>query len=397
MANHDLFPAADGPSLRTLPKLTASDRAVLEEMLHLAPDVAVSTAAAVVRQHQPDLHELIFLKGPERGAAEIAPLARALVYLGLAVAAPGQGKILPTLSRDHLQRAFGQVRVRLALWGQASVTDGLVTVEADAVPDPELRRVIEALVARMSQPSGRDPRWLRAVAFSEAGAFYHALAEACDEQFGQAVDLSVVADHLQRLVRTRDLIADALAPEAEAKAFNPSRQANYVERLHRFGWREFRSSDGRTLPEIAAEAAEHGFLSTTSFALSDEWEAHGASLPTVGRRFFIRPSLLPDSGGLALWAQEERLKPLQKMLAGDPNETGLRLTLGTAEVLLEYATRTSQGDFLAGQWTRVRNRYDGLQTRLGFLTPYRFAITLFPASRLDSQVGVCPVIEVEHS
>jgi len=287
------------------------------------------------------------------------------------------------------------VRVRLSLWGQAAMTDGLVTVEATAVPDPELRRVLDALVERMSQRAGRDPRWIRAVAYSEAGAFYQALAEACAEQFAQAVDLNLVSSHLQRVARTRDLITDALSAEDTARRFSPARQEDYMERLRRFGWREFTASQGRTLREVAAEGAEQGLLSTTSFALSDEWDEHGASIPTAGRRYFIRPTMLPDSGGLALWAQEERLKPLQKMLAGDPNETGLRLTLGTAEVLLEYAIRGGHRDFLGGHWTRVRNRYAGLQTRLGFPSPDRFAITLFPSSRLDEQVGICPVIEVE--
>ncbi|HEX5415154.1 MAG TPA: hypothetical protein VFZ25_05765 [Chloroflexota bacterium] len=396
MPNHEIFRAADSQALKTLPQLTEADRAVLEQLLRLAPDVAVSTAAAVIRQHQPDLHELIFRKGPEPASADVAPLARGLIYLGLAIAAPGQGKLLPTLNRERIQRALGQVRVRLALWGQAALSDGLVSVEADAVPDPELRRVLDALVERVSQPTGRDPRWIRAVAYSEAGAFYQALAEACAEQFAQAVDLSVVSGHLQRVARTRELITDALSTEDASRRFSPARQEDYLERLRRFGWQEFTASRGRTLPAIAAEGAALGITSTTTFALSDEWSEHGASIPTTGRRYFIRPTLLPDSGGLALWAQEERLKPLQKMLAGDPNETGLRLTLGTAEVLLEFAVRGGHHDYLRGQWTRVRNRYAGLQTRLGFPGPDRYAITLFPSSRLDEQVGVCPVIEVEQ-
>lgn len=396
MADHEIFRGADSQALRTLPQLTEADRVVLERILRLAPDVAVSTAAAVIRQHQPDLHEMIFRKGPEPVSAEVAPLARALVYLGLAVAAPGQGKLLPTLSRERVRQALGQVRGRLSLWGQAALTDGPRSVEAAAVPDPELRQVLDALVERMSQPAGRDPRWIRAVAYSEAGAFYQALAEACDEQFAPAVDLGVVSSHLQRVARTRDLITDALSFEDTAKRFSPARQEDYMERLRRFGWQEFTASRGRTLQDIAAEGARQGLISITSFALSDEWAEHGASIPTAGRRYFIRPTVLPDSGGLALWAQEERLKPLRKMLAGDPNETGLRLTLGTAEVLLEYAIRAGHYDFLGGMWTRVQNRYDGLRTRLGFPSLNRYAITLFPSSRHDEQVGVCPVIEVEQ-
>jgi hypothetical protein len=132
----------------------------------------------------------------------------------------------------------------------------------------------------------------------------------------------------------------------------------------------------------------------TTFALTDEWETHGASQPTDGERFFIRPVLLPDSEGLALWAQEERLQPLQKMLAGDPDETGLRLRLASVELLLEVVTRTRQPHFLEGKWTRTSNRFDGMQTRFGGMHAGRYGITLFPGARIDDAVGVCPVIEV---
>lgn len=394
MANNDIQRSADLRSLKTLPMLTTADREVLEQLILLAPEVAISTAAAVIRQHQPDLHELIFQRGPERESAEIAPLARALIYLGLAVAAPGQGKILPTLRRDHVQEARGQVVNRLALWGQAAIHGGLLTIQADAVPDPELRQVLDSLIERFSRHLVRDPRWIRAVAYSEAGAFYAALVAASEEQFGSLIDLGSIAGHLQRVARTRELLADALAPSDEFHAFDLARQEQYLERLRRFGWREFVMSQDRSLAEIASEAAERGLLAETSFALSDEWETSGASEPTAGHRYFIRPTLLPDSGGLALWAQEERLKPLQKMLAGDPHETGLRLTLGSVEILLEYAIRAQPPSFLVGSWTRTRNRYNGLRTRLGFPSPGRYAITLFPGARLDEHVGVCPVIEV---
>lgn len=394
MANNDIARSADLQSLKVLPNLTPADREVLERLILLAPEVAISTAAAVVRQHQPDLHELIFKRGPERESAEIAPLARALVYLGLAVAAPGQGKILPTLRKDHLRQAQDQVISRLALWGQALLRGGLLTVQADAVPDPELRGVLDSLIERFSRSLARDPRWIRAVAYSEAGAFYAAMTAASEEQFGSLIDLGSIAGHLQRVARTRDLLTDALAPESGSRRFDPARQATYLERLRRFGWQEFQSSEGRSLRTIAEAAAARGLLAATSFALSDEWDSSGASEPTTGRRYFIRPTLLPDSGGLALWAQEERLKPLQKMLAGDPQETGLRLTLGTVELLLEYAIQAEPTTFLAGVWTRTRNRYQGLQTRLGFPSPGRYAITLFPGARMDEHVGVCPVIEV---
>src|SRR5581483_6475612 len=107
-------------------------------------------------------------------------------------------------------------------------------------------------------------------------------------------------------------------------------------RLREFGWEEFTASSGRTLREIAQDAAAKGLQSDTLFALSDEWAEHSASRPTGGERYFMRPALLPDSTGLSLSAQEERLKPLQRVLAGDPAETGLRIGLGTVELLLEY-------------------------------------------------------------
>ncbi len=382
-------------SLRTLPRLTPTERQVLERLLVLAPDVAVATASAVVQAHQRDLHDLIFPSGRESHLPEVARLARVLVYLGLAMAAPGQGKLMPILRQDHLRRAQAQHGLRLAAWGQAARRGQRAAAEAAAVPDPELRRVLEVLIERMSVRSGRDPRWLRAVTYSEAGAFYAALAEACAEQFAGVVDLDAVTAHLERVGRTRELLADVLADEEEVRTFNPTRQRDYLDRLRRLGWDEHVASVGRNLREIAAEGTAHGFSATTTFALSDEWLTKGASQPTTGRRYLIRPTLVPDSAGLALWAQEERLRPLQKLLAGDPRETGLRLTLGSVELLLEYAIRARRLDFLNGQWTRVSNQFDRLHLRFGGMADGRYAITLFPGARLDPEVGVCPVVEVE--
>ena len=387
----EIFRSADLRSLQSLPKLTRQDRETLEKVLWLAPDVAISTAAAVVRSHLPDLHEVLF---PNRKAPEIGQLARALVYLGLAMSAPGQGKILPILSKADLRQADRQVASRLAQWGRAAFLGAQGLVESDAVPDPELRALLDVLVERISARSAKDPRWLRAVAYGEAGTFYALLAEACARQFGNVVDLDTVSGQLERIVRTRELLADALAPEDLSRPFDPAKQREYLERLRRYGWQEHRSSIGRTLSNIGEEAARRGLLSQTSFALSEEWPQHGASLPTTGRRYFIRPSLLPDSAGLALWAQEERLKPLQKMLAGDPRETGLRLGLGSVELFLEYVVRTGRVDFLDGQWTRTSNRFDDMQTRCGAVSATSYAITIFPGARMDERVGICPVIEV---
>ncbi len=388
----EIFRSADLRSLQTLPTLTRQDRESLEKVLWLAPDVAVSTAAAIVRSHLPDLYDVLF---PNRKAPEIGQLARALVYLGLAMSAPGQGKILPILTKNDLRQADRQVATRLAQWGRAAFIGASALVESDAVPDPELRALLDALVERFGARSTRDPRWLRAVAYGEAGTFYALLAEACARQFGNVVDLETVSGQLERIVRTRDLLADVLAPDDLSRPFNPAKQREYVDRLRRYGWQEHRASAGRTLREIAEEAAGGGLQAQTSFALSDEWLLHGANLPTSGRRYFIRPSLLPDSVGLALWAQEERLKPLQKMLAGDPRETGLRLGLGSVELFLEFVVSTGRADFLDGHWTRTSNRFDGMQTRFGAVSPSGYAITIFPGARMDERVGICPVIEVE--
>ncbi|MGH2461257.1 MAG: hypothetical protein ACRDIY_20555, partial [Chloroflexota bacterium] len=333
---------------------------------------------------------------PNRKAPEIGQLARALVYLGLAMSAPGQGKILPILSKADLRQADRQVATRLAQWGRAAFLGAQGLVESDAIPDVELRALLDALVERIGARSTKDPRWLRAVAYGEAGTFYALLAEACARQFGNVVDLETVSGQLERIVRTRDLLADALSPDDLARRFDPAKQREYRERLRRYGWQEHRASAGQTLRDVAEAAARQGLQSQTAFALTEEWAQHGASQPTAGRRYFIRPSLLPDSAGLALWAQEERLRPLQKMLAGDPRETGLRLGLGTAELFLEYVVQTGRVDFLDGQWTRTSNRFDGMQTRFGAVSPTGYAITIFPGARLDERVGICPVIEMER-
>ncbi|HLG51033.1 MAG TPA: hypothetical protein VKY56_05270 [Chloroflexota bacterium] len=387
----EIFRSVDLTSLQTLPQLTRRDREVLERLLWLAPDVAVSTAAAVLRAHLPELHAALFA---DRQRPEIGQLARALVYLGLAMAAPAQGKILPVLTREDLHQADRQVAERLARWSAASFLGAQELVAAETIPDPELRALLDALVERVSRHTNRDPRWLRAVVFGEAGTLYARLSQACREQFSRVVDLERANAHLERIARTRDLVVDALAAEETTARFDAAKKAEYIARLRRFGWEEFTASSGRTLRDIAAEAARHGLIARTSFALTDEWIAHGASQPTTGRRYFIRPALLPDSEGLALWAQEERLKPLQKMLAGDPRETGLRLGLGSVELFLEYIVRTGRVNFLDGRWTRTSNRFDGLQTRFGAVDGSGYAITIFPGARLDENVGICPVIEV---
>lgn len=389
----EIFRSADLRSLQSLPRLTRPDRETLEKVLWLAPDVAISTAAAVVRSHLPDLHDVLF---PNRKAPEIGQLARALVYLGLAMSAPGQGKILPILSKADLRQADRQVATRLAQWGRAAFLGAQGLVESDAIPDPELRALLDVLVERVGARSTRDPRWLRAVAYGEAGTFYALLAEACAQQFGNVVDLEIVSGQLERIVRTRNLLTDALAPDDLSLPFDPAKQREYLDQLRRYGWQEYPSSVGRTLRDLGEAAAQRGLQSQTAFALSEEWTQHGANLPTTGRRYFIRPSLLPDSAGLALWAQEERLKPLQKMLAGDPRQTGLRLGLGSAELFLEYVVSTGRVDFLDGQWTRTSNRFDAMQTRFGAVSSNGYAITIFPGARMDERVGVCPVIEVER-
>jgi hypothetical protein len=397
MADSPIYRLTNLASLATLPRLLSDERGVLERLLWLAPEVALATASAVVRTNQPELYEILFGKGPGQKPEppDVGKLARALVYLGLATAAPKQGRILPILSSSHLRQARDQVPLRIGLWRQADAVGQAQLAEAELLPDPELRQIIGTLVERLVTRVPRDPRWLRSIAFGEAGSLYAVLTKACQEQFGGAVDLAEVNAHLERLARTGVLLADALASETRSRAFDPARQRELVERLRRYGWEERRASKGRGLREVAALAAERGFWTTTSFALTEEWETHGASRPTSGRRYFIRPSLLPESGGLALWAQEERLKPLQKMLVGDPAESGLRLTFATIEVLLEYVAESGRRDFLGGSWTRTANRFDGLQTRVGDFKSGSYAITLFPGARLDDGVGICPIIEVE--
>jgi hypothetical protein len=397
MADSQIQRGADFGSLGTLPSLTEADRLPLERLLWMAPDVAWSTAAAVIRSHQAEAHELITGQPRDRSDPEIARLARSMVYLGLAIAAPGQGKLLPTLSKEAVQRARAQAAQHFALWNAAGLVNRRGGVEEDGLPDPELRLILLALADRASVRSQQDPLRLRGIVFSEASALYAAMATACREQFGGAVNLDLVNAHLLRISRTRDMIADALAPDRYSLPFDPGRQRELVDRLRRYGWEEHVASQGRTLAEIAAEAGAARFTSRTEFALSDEWEKSGASIPTTGQRYFIRPSLLPDSGARALWAQEERLKPLQKMLAGSSTETGLKLGLASVELLLEYASRHAGGDFLQGQWTRTINRFSGMQVRFGDVEAGRYSITLFPASRLDAEVGICPIIEVIRS
>jgi hypothetical protein len=399
MADHEIYRLSDVASLATLPLLTPEDGGVLERLLWLAPEVALATATAVVRTNQPELHEILFGRGHGRRPEppDIGKLARALVYLGLATAAPRQGRILPILDSSHLREAQEQVPLRVALWRQADAVGQAEVVEGELLPDPELRKIVGVLVERFSTRTLRDPRWLRGVAFGDAGALYAILAKACREQFGGIVDLADVNAHLQRLARTSEMLADALASEVPRRSFDPARQRALVERLRRFGWEEQVASTGRVLSDLAADAAAKGLRATSSFALSSEWATEGASQPTNGRRYFIRPAILPDSGGRALWAQEERLKPLQKMLAGDPAETGLRLTLATVEILLEYVVQSGRRDFLDGHWTRTANLFDGLQTRFGGFQDGSYGITIFPGARLDDSVGICPIVEVETS
>src|SRR5438309_1472081 len=145
MSDFDIVPSAARHSLSELPVLLPTDRQVLERLLLLAPDVAVSTAAAVVRAHQPELVDVIFGEQPKRPLAEVGQLARALVYLGLAMAAPGQGKILPLLTRDHIGRSRALARFGQANQLAVGPSDSL-SFESLAIPDPELREVLNALV-----------------------------------------------------------------------------------------------------------------------------------------------------------------------------------------------------------------------------------------------------------
>lgn len=396
MADSPIQRSADFGSLGTLPVLGESDRDSLERLLWMAPDVAWSTAAAVIRSHQAEAHEAITGRPDDRSDPEVARLARSLVYLGLAIAAPGQGKLLPTLSKDAVQRARAQTTQHVKLWQAAGLIDRRSGIEEDALPDRELRSVLRALAEQAGSRRQLHATWLRGVIFSEASAFYGVMATACREQFGGSVNLDLVNAQLFRVARTRDMISDALATGEALLLFDPARQRDLIDRLHRFGWEEHRASEGRTLAEIAGEAAAGGLTCRSDFALTDEWEKSGASLPTKGQRYFIRPAILPDSTGRALWSQEERLQPLQKMLGGNPAETGLRLGLPSCEILLEYACRNNSSDFLLGQSTRTLNRLSGMHLRFGEVASGRYSINLFPASRLDAAVGICPIIEVIH-
>ncbi len=393
----DLYRVPDLKSLQTLPTLTARDRAVLERLVLLTPETALATASAILRTHQGDLHDLLFPPGRPGQRPGLGAFAAALVYLALAMAAPAQGKLLPLLAARDVQAARQLAQRRLAEFGTAPPPQA-DEVAATLIPDPELVQVLEALIARASARPDRDPRWVRAVVYAEASAFYTVLAQVCAEQFRASGDVAQATQRLAWAARVRDLLNEALAPTDEGpRSFDPAKQAARIARLREFGWQEFTASQGRTLREIAAEAAAVGLRAFTGFALSAEWETHGASQPTRGGRYFIRPALLPDSTGLPLWAQEERLAPLQKILAGDPAETGLRLGLGSVELFLEFVVRTGQRDFLVGRWTRTSNRFDGLATRFGLVAPDSYAITLFPGSRADETVGLCPVIEVVQS
>ena len=397
MSDLTIHHGADFGSLGTLPSLAQSDRETLERLLWMAPDVALSTAAAVIRTHQADAHEIILGKPKDRSDPEFARLARALVYLGLAIAAPGQGKLLPILSKETTERARAYAAHHFSRWNAAGLIDRRGGIEEDGLPDPQLRIVLEALVAGSARRLQRDSSWIRGIVFSEASALYEALGRACRDQFGGSISLDLVNAHLFQISHTSDLIADALRIDEGSKRFDPRRQRELTDRLRRYGWEELVASRGRTLGDIAAEAAAAGLTCRNEFALTPEWASSGASNPTTGQRYFVRPALLPESGALALWAQEERLKPVQRMLAGDQTETGLRLGLASVEILLEYATRTGRTDFLGGQWTRTINRFGGMQIRFGGLEAGRYGITLFPSSRLDEAVGICPIVEVNES
>lgn len=391
MTGPEIHRSADLESLRELPRLTERDRQVLERLVVMVPETAIATASAVLRTHQGDLHDALFprQRGPHGPA--IGALAAALVYLGLAMSAPGQGKILPILSPNDVQVARRLARDRFA---RLAMPSDVLVDEREGIPDRELVRLLDTFVERAAQRLNRDPRWMRAVVYAEASAFYEMLARVCAEQFQSGGDVASATQQLEWVARTRDLIVDALAPEDTTRTFDPAQREARLARLRSFGWQEFVASSGRTLREIGDEARRAGLHTFTEFALGEEWAAHGASRPTRGGRYFIRPALLPDSTGLAWWAQQERLKPLQKILAGDPVETGLRLGLGSVELFLEFVVRTGQCDFLVGKWTRTANEFDGMFTRFGLLDRETFAVTLFPGARYDDAVGVCPVIEV---
>lgn len=386
----EIVAGADLESLRELPRLTAADRTVLERLIIMAPEAAVATASAILRTHQGDLHDFFFPQDRRR-RGRTGRLAAALVYLALAMSAPSQGKFMPILTQEHFQRARYAADRLMVLQDETGPLD-----LADIIPDEELTGLLETFIGRWSARRPHlDPRWIRATVATRAGAFYQIMGHVSSDQFRPSVDVEAAAQQLARSARTRELLIEALTPDEEAKPFDASRQAEQMERLREFGWGEFTASEGRTLRDIAQHAEAAGLVSETQFALSDEWSVHGASRPTAGGRYFMRAGLLPDSEGLALSATMDRLSPLQKVLAGDPSETGLRIGLGTAELFLEYLVSSGERDFLAGRWTRTDNQYDGMYTRFGLVDPGRYAITLYPASRRDEAVGVWPVVAVE--
>ncbi|HLH75144.1 MAG TPA: hypothetical protein VKX96_17835, partial [Chloroflexota bacterium] len=144
-----LFRGADRESLQSLPRLTPQDRQALEHILWLAPDVAISTASAVLRSNQPQIQQLLFAERRPGPVAQVGMLARALCYLGLAMSAPGQGKILPILTREHIRQVDDRVRVLLQSWGRATLIGTREMVESEVIPDRELRGLLDALVERV--------------------------------------------------------------------------------------------------------------------------------------------------------------------------------------------------------------------------------------------------------
>lgn len=388
----ELTPGADLESLRDLPRLTAADRTVLERLIIMAPETAIATASAILRTHQGDLHDLFF-PSDRRRRGRTGRLAAALVYLALAMSAPAQGKFMPILTEEHFQRARYAADRLMALQEETGPLD-----LADIIPDEELAGLLETFIGRWSsRRQNLDPRWVRAVVTTRAGTFYQIMGHVSSDQFKPSGDVEAAAQQLARSARGRELLIEALTPDEEPKPFDAAKQGERMERLREFGWQEYTASQGRRLSDIAREAEAAGLASETQFALSNEWADHGASRPTDGERYFMRAALLPDSEGLSLSGHEERIKPLQKVLAGDSSETGLRVGLGSAELFLEYLVRTGDREFLTGRWTRVANQFDGMYTRFGLATPDRYGITLFSASRRDQAVGIWPVVVVEQA
>lgn len=386
----ELTPGADLESLQNLPRLDAADRAVLERLIIMSPETAVATASAILRTHQGDLHDLFFPQDRRR-RGRTGRLAAALVYLALAMSAPAQGKFMPILTEEHFQRARYAAERLMALQTETGPME-----LADIIPDEELAALLETFITRWSgRRQNLDPRWIRAVVTTRAGAFYQIMGHVSSDLFRPSGDVEAAALQLARSARGRELLIEALTPVDTPRPFDEAKQAERMELLREFGWQEYTASQGRSLADISQDAAAAGLTAENQFALSDEWAGHGASRPTAGERYFMRPALLPDSEGLSLSAHEERLKPLQKVLAGDPSETGLRVGLGTAEVFLEYLVSSGEREFLVGSWTRTANEFDRMYTRFGLITPERYGITLFSASRRDEAVGVWPVVLVE--